>query len=106
MGRIKMKTLIMTLFITLALSQGISTACSILNEEEVQIGTSKGIKGICSNNRLPITCVPMQNAALLQCDGPSGAYSGSDPDVLVDSACGCNEARDEQKRLEKELPLK
>jgi hypothetical protein len=101
-----MKTLLMTLLMALALPPGIASACSILNEEEVQIGIYKGIKGICSNNEQPITCIPTADAELIQCEGPSGVYSGTDPNALVFSACGCSEARDEQKRLEKELHIK
>jgi hypothetical protein len=101
-----MKTLLMTLLMALALSHSMATACSILNREEVQVGPNKGVKGICSNNGFPITCTRMEDADLLQCEGPSGVYSGTDPNALVFSACGCSEARDEQKRLERELHIK
>jgi hypothetical protein len=101
-----MKALVLIFFIAMALFHGISNACSILNVEEVQIGTSKGIKGICSNNRLPITCVPKVDAPMIQCDGPSGSFSGMDPDVVVNSACGCNETLEEQEQLDKEVPVK
>lgn len=101
-----MKTLIIMILVALALPSSIASACSILNEEEVQIGTNKGIKGICSNNQLPITCIPMEDSDQIQCEGPSGVYSGTDPHDLVFSACGCSEALDEQKSLEKQWQIK
>jgi hypothetical protein len=82
--------------------QGTAFACSILNQEKVQIGSRKGIKGICSNNKLPITCIYLEGTGI-QCDGPSGGYTGYDLDNLIFSACGCSLEEEKERLMKKEL---
>lgn len=85
------------LWITAAAAQ-----CIILNEEKVQVGNYKGVKGLCSNNRLPVTCVLMEGIGV-ECDGPSGGYTGKDLDSLIFSACGCSSQKEKELELKKQL---
>jgi hypothetical protein len=97
-----MKALVMSFVMVLALSHNAAAACSILNEEKVQIGSYKGVKGICSNNEQPITCILMESVGI-KCTGPSGGYTGSDLDSLIISACGCSAGQEKEQQFKKEL---
>lgn len=76
--------------------------CSILSGEKSQIGSSTGIKGVCSNNGLPITCVFREGEGA-QCDGPSGGYTGNDLNALIFSACGCSIEEEKDLTLKKRM---
>jgi hypothetical protein len=80
----------------------VANACSIQNVQKVQIGDYKGIKGRCSNNGLPISCIFIEGEGI-SCDGPAGSYSGDDLNSLVFSACGCSTEKEEEKKEKKEL---
>lgn len=79
--------------------------CSILNAEKSQIGSSAGIKGNCSNNELPITCVFREGEGA-QCDGPAGGYTGNDLNALIFSACGCSVEEEKELHMKKQLERK
>jgi hypothetical protein len=76
---------------------GNTYACSMEELTKVQIGADQGIKGICSNNRFPISCQNLGNGEL-SCDGPGGSYSGYDLDSLIFSACGCSSQEEKAKQ--------
>lgn len=97
-----MKILLILLMLGILMPEGTAFACSILNQEKVQVGSRKGIKGICSNNKLPITCIYLEGTGI-QCDGPSGGYTGYDLDSLIFSACGCSLEEEKEKQMQKEL---
>lgn len=97
-----MKALLISFVMVLALSGSAAAACSILNQEKTQIGSNEGIKGICSNNELPVTCILMEGVGI-KCNGPSGGYTGSDVDSLIVSACGCSAGEVKEQQFKKEL---
>jgi len=99
-----MKATLMGVVMVLALCGSAAAACSILNEEKVQIGSYKGVKGICSNSEQSITCIFMEGVGI-KCDGPSGGYTGSDLDSLIISACGCSAAQEKELQFKKELQI-
>jgi hypothetical protein len=80
----------------------VSSACSIRDKEDVQIGAYKGIQGKCSNNGMPISCIFIEGGSI-SCDGPGGSYSGDDLNDLIYSACDCSYQEEEQKEEKKEL---
>jgi hypothetical protein len=77
-------------------------ACSILDKEKTHIGVDEGIRGKCSNNEYPITCV-LEDGAWLKCAGPGGTYSGTNLNSLIFSACGCRAQEEKIKKLKEEL---
>jgi hypothetical protein len=97
-----MKILLIFMIAGILMSEGTAYACSILNQEKVQVGSRQGINGICSNNELPITCVYLEGTGI-RCDGPSGGYTGYDLDSLIFSACGCTLEEEKGQQLQKEL---
>ena len=95
--------LIMCLFYILILVYGNTIyACSIKDGKNVEIGASNGIEGVCSNNKLPISCEYLGNDEI-SCDGPGGGYSGYDLESVVFSACGCSSEDENEKKLLEEL---
>lgn len=88
--------------LAMVLYNNTAPGCFILNEEKVQVGSRPAIKGICSNNRLPITCLFREGTGI-ECDGPSGGYTGYDLDSLIFSACGCSIEKEKELQLKKEL---
>jgi hypothetical protein len=99
-----MRTCIFTVVLLLAAAAA-RADCGIANRENVQVGSRSGIKGICANNRLPITCIYREGEGIT-CDGPSGGYSGSDLDALIFSACGCSVEYEREQQLKEELERK
>jgi hypothetical protein len=93
-----MKTAVIVTIITFLSCHGVAAACSIQNRHEVQIGSSKGVEGVCSNNGSSITCT-FDNGEGITCDGPAGSYNGNDLNALVYSACGCS-AQEERELQE------
>ncbi len=81
------------------LLHGVASACSIQDRKDVQVGDSKGVTGLCSNNGAPISCSFVAGEGIT-CDGPAGSYNGNDLDALVFSACGCS-AQEEREQQEK-----
>jgi hypothetical protein len=97
-----MKLAVMVFIMALFSWNGAANACSIVNEEKVQIGDSQGVKGTCSNNGLPISCEYTKDGNI-SCDGPGGGYSGDDLRSLVFSACGCSAQEEKERKLKKGL---
>lgn len=97
-----MKLAVIGFSMAMLFCHGVSSACSIQDAQKVQIGDYKGIKGKCSNNGLPISCIFIEGEGIT-CDGPSGSYSGDDLNALVFSACGCSSEKEEEKQEKKEL---
>lgn len=79
--------------------------CYMMNQEHVQVGSYKGIRGTCSNNGLPITCILMEGVGV-ECDGPSGGYTGYDLDYLIFAACGCSVQEEKERQLKREFEEK
>jgi hypothetical protein len=77
------------------LLHGVASACSIQNRKEAQIGDSKGVTGVCSNNGLPISCMFIKGEGIT-CDGPAGGVNGDDLNALIFSACGCSEQEERE----------
>jgi hypothetical protein len=101
-GEIDMKRTVIGAVIAVALLlHGVASACSIQNRKEVQIGDSKGVEGVCSNNGQPISC-KFDAGEGITCDGPGGSYTGNDLDSLVFSACGCS-SQEERELQEKKV---
>jgi hypothetical protein len=99
-----MKITLMIL-VMLLLSKTASLACSVLNEERIQVGSRPGIKGTCSNNGLPVTCFYIEGEGV-ECDGPSGGYTGKNLESLIFSACGCSVTYENEQQLKRELEKK
>lgn len=97
-----MKRLLLSAILLLALVGEAMGDCIILNKEYIRIGSRSGIKGVCSNNKLPITCNHVQDDGA-RCDGPSGGFSGNDLQALIFSACGCSVEEENELQLKKEL---
>ncbi len=94
---------ILTLFFTaVVFFHGSAWACSMLNPEKAQVGIRNGLKGVCSNDGMPITCVFFEGMGI-ECDGPSGGYSGYDLDTLIFLACGCSSDEEKELLMQKEL---
>jgi hypothetical protein len=67
--------------------------CILENQREVQVGTSKGVAGECSNSGARVRCISDgENTQRLSCEGPLGTYSGPDMQALIATACGCSAA--------------
>lgn len=86
----------------MALANEAMGACVILNKENIEVGSRSGIKGICSNNNLPVTCTYVEDEGA-RCDGPAGGYTGNDLDSLIFSACGCSVEKEKELELKKDL---
>jgi hypothetical protein len=84
------------------LLHGVASACTIQNRKEVQIGDSKGVTGVCSNNGGAISCTFVAGEGIT-CDGPAGGYNGNDLNALVYSACGCSAQEERELQEKKEL---
>jgi hypothetical protein len=97
-----MKVAVMVCSMVLLYGNGAANACSIVNEEKVQIGNSQGVKGTCSNNGLPISCVFSEGEGIA-CDGPGGRSSGDNQSSLVFSACGCSAQEEKERKQKKDL---
>jgi len=97
-----MKCAGLLLIVLLIFSHGIAHACSILDQKKVQIGTSDGIEGVCSNNGLSISC-EVSDEDEISCDGPGGSYSGFDLNSVIYSACGCSSEEERGTQLKEEL---
>ena len=100
-----MRKLIIALVIIMACIPASGHACSLLNRENIRVGSHVGIRGICSNNKLPITCILLEGMGV-ECDGPSGGYTGYDLNELVFSACGCTIEQEKEKLMKEELERK
>ncbi len=97
-----MRPVFLGFIMAMTLFHGIASACSILNPEKIQIGSHKAIRGVCSNNGMRISCMLIEGFGI-ECDGPSGGYTGSDLDSLIFSACGCSIEQEKELQLKKEL---
>jgi len=84
------------------LLHGIASACSIQDRKDVQVGDSRGVTGVCSNNGAPITCTYVTGEGTT-CDGPAGSYNGNDLNALIFSACGCGSQEEREKQEKKDL---
>jgi hypothetical protein len=101
-----MRKMVISLILTMPATAALASAeCGIANRGKVEIGSRSGIKGICSNNKLPITCIYRESEGIT-CDGPSGGYTGYDLDSLIFSACGCSVEYEKELQLKKELEAK
>jgi hypothetical protein len=101
-----MRKFVISLVLTMLSSAALASAeCGIANREKVEIGSRVGIKGICSNNKLPITCMYKESEGIT-CDGPSGGYTGTDIGSLIFSACGCSVEYEKEQQLKKQLEAK
>ncbi len=96
-----MKRAVIGFIAAMVLICDVGYACSLLNKKEAQIGDSKGVEGVCSNNGLPISCIFVGEG--ITCDGPGGSYSGNDLDSLIFSACGCSAQEERELQEKKEL---
>ena len=86
-----MKKRIMLLCFIGLLNSGFTFACDIDNRHEIQVGTSEGIAGECSNNAAPVQCISDgEGADRIHCDGPEGTFSGPNLEALIATACGCS----------------
>lgn len=69
---------------------GLAVACDIENKQEIQVGVSAGIAGVCSNNGNSIQCLSEgEGTDRLTCNGPEGSFNGPDLQALISTACGC-----------------
>ncbi len=89
----------------LLLDYYITYPCYIKNEEKVRVGSYIGIRGACSNNGLPISCILMEGVGV-ECDDPSGGYTGYDLDYLIFAACGCSVQEEKERELKREFERK
>ena len=65
--------------------------CKLENQREVQVGTSTGVAGECSNSGARLSCFSDgENTERMSCEGPQGTYNGPDMQALIASACGCS----------------
>jgi hypothetical protein len=97
-----MKNLLIFLLAATLYFQGAWYPCSILNNEKTNVGSRKGIKGACSNNELPVTCVFLEGTGI-ECDGPSGGYTGYNLYSLIFSACGCTTGEENEGFMKEQL---
>lgn len=97
MKRIFVRFSLATLFVYVILYP-----CYIMKQENIRVGSYQGIQGSCSNNGLPISCILMEGVGV-ECDGPSGGYTGYDLDYLIFAACGCSVQEEEERRLQREF---
>lgn len=75
---------------------GTASACELLEQREIEVGTSKGIAGRCSNNDTSIQCIADgEGADRFSCDGIEGSYSGPDLQQLIATTCGCAAGADD-----------
>ncbi|OGW41601.1 MAG: hypothetical protein A2010_18520 [Nitrospirae bacterium GWD2_57_9] len=93
------------LVLILILLPGFAFACSLLQQEKTFVGSRPAIKGICSNNGMPAICLFREGTGV-ECDGPSGGYTGYDLYSLIFSACGCSSEEENELWLRKELEKK
>jgi len=84
------------------LSHGVASACSIQDRKDVQVGDSKGVEGVCSNNGAAIACTFVAGEGIT-CNGPAGSYNGNDLNALIFSACGCSDQEEREQQEKKEL---
>ncbi len=97
-----MKPVLLSFIVALTLFHTNSSACSILNAEKIHIGSRIAIRGVCSNNGLRITCHLIEGFGI-ECDGPSGGYTGYDLNNLIFDACGCSTEQEREQQLKREL---
>ncbi len=76
--------------------------CYVMNQEKVQVGSFPGVRGECSNNGLPISCILMEGVGV-ECDGAGGGYTGYDLGYLVFAACGCSVQEEKERLLKREF---
>ncbi len=96
-----MRQALISFMILLAVSTAAFAECVVVSKEKVQIGNFNGMRGRCSNNGLPITCIMMEGTGI-ECDGPGGGFTGYNLEVLIFAACGCSAQKEnelEQKQL-------
>ncbi|MBM4200878.1 MAG: hypothetical protein FJ189_06285 [Gammaproteobacteria bacterium] len=82
---------------------GVSDACTLVDKRPVRLGTERGIQGRCANNGQPITCTLDENGAGIDCSGPAGEIAGDNMELLVRSACGCADPRQDPQNLQQQL---
>ena len=85
---------------------GSAHACDIEQKREIQVGTSKGVAGVCSNNTAPIRCInDGQGAERFSCNGPEGNFSGPNLQPLIATTCGCAAASNDSaaEQLQQEI---
>ena len=97
-----MKSPFVFVILLMAIASAAFGDCIILDRENIQVGSSTGIKGVCSNNNLPVTCNYIENEGA-RCDGPAGGFTGNDLDSLLFSACGCSVEEEKELQLKKDL---
>lgn len=72
-----------------------TASCALENQREVQVGTSNGVAGECSNSGARIRCISDgENSERLSCEGPLGTFNGPDMQALIATACGCSAGSD------------
>jgi hypothetical protein len=99
------KGLVLLCFIGL-LNAGSAAACDLVNKREIQVGTSEGIAGECSNNTATVQCISDgEGANRWNCDGPEGSFNGPNLQTLISTACGCgaNPNDEAKEQLQQEL---
>ncbi len=100
-----MRRIVLSVFLAAFWTNLVAAECIIMNEEKILVGSHKGVKGLCSNNRLPVTCILMEGTGI-ECDGPSGGYTGGDLGSLVFSACGCSIEQEKEQQLKQQFEAK
>lgn len=100
-----MRPVFLGFIMAMTLFHGIASACSILHEEKTFVGSRPAIKGICSNNRMPIICLFREGVGV-ECDGPSGGYTGYDLYTLIFSACGCSTEQEKEQYQKEQMERK
>lgn len=78
-------------------------SCTIVDKRAARLGTEQGIQGHCANNGETITCTLESDGGGIDCSGPSGDFSGDNMAVLVRSACGCDDPRQDPQNLKRQL---
>ncbi len=79
--------------------------CVIVNQEKIHVGSYAGMKGRCSNNDLPITCIMMEGTGI-ECDGPGGGFTGYNLETLIFAACGCSAQKENELQQKRRLDPK
>ena len=97
-----MKKVAISLILVLVFCYSIASACTIKNPKNVDMGSSKGIEGVCSDTNEAISCEYLSGAGV-RCKGPAGSFSGGDLSNVIFSACGCSSERLPEREIENDL---
>ena len=82
------RTLRLVFLPALILVGPLALACTMEEARDIHEGPHKGLKGVCSNNGMEVSCIE-QGGEDYSCSGPGGSFRGNDLGTLVFSACGC-----------------